>query len=91
MKVGDSVVCKTFPNPVNGIYNYSNSDGNITIHKIYKVTNISHISQPTGLCMLALVGDKGICAHYWSDYFYSLEESRLLKINKLKEKINANR
>lgn len=87
-KIGDKVVCKTFPKKVNG--NIVNSDPNITIDNTYIITELG---QPvmnkfgvTKLRMLTIMGENGLCS-YWSDYFYDTTELRKIKIEKIRNKI----
>lgn len=79
-KVGDFIICKTFPNIVNDAE--IKKDPNITIGKSYKILKINHDNGSTELKMLTIMGNCGEC-YYWSDYFYSEKESRKIKLEKL--------
>lgn len=82
MKIGDIVICKTFPKNFNGyIRDY---DPNITIDKGYKILTIEEFDHTpsTGLRMLLIIGNIDNC-WYWSDYFYTKQEARKLKLKKM--------
>jgi len=80
MKIGDKVTCKTVTKNRNGFI--VNNDPNITINKSYKIVKISKNMGSPDLKMLTIMGEKGLC-NYWSDYFYTKQEERKLKLNKL--------
>lgn len=90
LNVGDWVKCKTFPKVVNGFER--TSDPNIIVGEYYEILEIGWNAQNhnpnsvDGLYMLHIQGEQGGC-DYWSDYFYSLRELRLEKINKIKKRI----
>ena len=74
-KIGDIVVCKTFPKMVN----------NITIGKSYEIIEIADEYPKLDLQILQIMGEKGP-AWYWSDYFYSKSELRKHKLEKIWKK-----
>ena len=79
-KVGDIVICKTFPKIVNDIVR--DKDPNMTIGKSYEIIEIRDEHPTLNLQMLHIMGEKGLC-WYWSDYFYNRAELRKFKLNKI--------
>lgn len=83
------VICKSFPKFKNDMI--VTKDPNLTIGKSYDVIEISHyIHNKYGILtlkMFTIIGDQGTHCHYWSDYFYSQEEIRKLKLEKIKKAV----
>lgn len=82
MKVGDKLICKTFPRKCNrGGYITRNED--MIIGKSYTILEIDdRIINKYGTTELRMLSVMGPC-NYWSDYFYSEKECRKLKLKKL--------
>lgn len=86
-KVGDKIVCKSFPKNVNGIIR--DKDPNMTIGQIYEIIEIrsDDWSNLQRLQMLRIMGELGPC-WYWSDYFYNIKEMRKIKIERMMESVS---
>lgn len=90
-KVGDKIICKSFPIYWNQTFLYD-EDGNegpdMKKGETYEVIRADEDSRLNGvgepINMLQIVGKRGP-AFFWSDYFYNIKETRKLKLQKLNE------
>ena len=82
MKVGDKVVCKTFPRKCTSLKCYTRNE-DIIIGKSYTILRVVTNKYFAELRMLSILGER-IC-NYWSDYFYTIHEYRKLKLEKLND------
>lgn len=82
-KIGDKVVCKCFPKNKDDVTIDGCSDLIIGNYYLVVDANKRPITKNLNIQMLGIMGERKQICWYWSDYFFSKNELRLLKLHKI--------